>query len=94
MKQDYQPKITMTDNGTFQVDASELIKSPDVQKIFKSYEDFDVESTLEKSFRLMNEYLDNVSDEEFLKTYLEVEKECGSKGITIDEYLNGRYQNG
>jgi len=51
--------------------------------------DLYVEPTLDKSFRLLNEYLDNVSDDEFLKTYLEIEKSCDPNGITIDEYLNG-----
>ena len=40
---------------------------------------------LEKSSKLIGEYLDNVSDEEFLALYDSVA--IGDDGITVDEYL-------
>jgi len=46
-----------------------------------------MENIYEKSLRLQQEYLDTISDEEFLKQYEKIEIECDPNGITIDEYL-------
>lgn len=46
-----------------------------------------MEDVFEKSLRLQQEHLDNISDEDFLKLYNEIEKQCNPNGITIEEYL-------
>lgn len=52
-----------------------------------------MENIYEKSLRLQQEYLDNISDEEFLKVYNEISKDCDPNGITIDEYLKQSKEN-